>query len=119
MGKSSILLAFLLLALSLSHLAQTYLLSSLEDVDFDRIREDQLQSSKSGGVVYPTGSLSCELTGNGYHRDLIMRVEVQEVPLDSRIILVNNVTSDIYVDIDQVMYNCGNKCFEAKKSGYT
>lgn len=94
-----------LLNVVLLHLTEAFtshILSSLVDVDFDRIQEDQLQSSKNGGVVYPTARMDLELTGSGYHRDLTTLVQVQGVAPDSRILLVENITSDMYMDIDQV-----------------
>jgi len=84
------------------HFVKSYTLSSLEDVDFNRIRQDQLQSSTSGGIVYPNATMDLELPGNGYHRDLTARIRIQGVPPDSRILLVTSITRDIYVDIDQV-----------------
>ena len=95
----------LLWTVSLLHLTGaivSHILSSLEDVNFERIQEDQFQSSRNGGVAYPNATLARELFGSGYHRDLTTRVQVEGVAPDSRILLVENITRDIYMDIDQV-----------------
>ena len=44
------------------------------------------------------------MTGTGYHRELVTNIEVEGVRVfpDNRVLLIENVTPDIYVDIDQV-----------------
>ena len=97
---------FLISAIHLVKSFVSYTLPSLEDVDFDRIRQDQLQSSTNGGIVYPNATMDLQLSGSGYHRDLTARIRIHGgVPVDSRILLVTNITRDIYVDIDQVTIN--------------
>ena len=80
-------------------------LSSLADVDFQRIRMDQLHSSHAkSGVAYPFISLRRGLNGAGYHRKLVtsIKIEGNGTLSESRVLLVENITQDIYIDLDQV-----------------
>lgn len=77
----------------------TNTLSSLADLDFHRLRADQFHS-----VEMPAIALHRELTGAGYHRELVTKVTFQESVgfVNSRILLVENITRDMYIDLDQV-----------------
>ncbi len=77
------------------------ILSSLADLDFNRIGEDQIHSS-----MLSLASLDRGLSGAGYHRELVTSVRVQGgiIPANERVLLVENITQDIYIDLDQVSW---------------
>ena len=79
--------------------SSTSVLSSLADLDFHRLRANQFHS-----LEVPAISLQRELTGAGYHRELVTKVTLEESSefRNSRILLVENITRDVYIDLDQV-----------------
>ena len=94
-----------LLIVVILHLATSltsHVLPSLTDIDFQRVRADQLHTN-NGEVVFPSlASFSRDLVGNGFHRELVTTIQLVGIPLNSRVLLVENITGDIYMDIDQV-----------------
>lgn len=75
------------------------MLSSLADLDFHRLKANQFHS-----LEVPAISLQRELVGAGFHRELVTKVALEEASefRNSRILLVENVTRDMYIDLDQV-----------------
>ncbi len=74
-------------------------LSSLADLDFHRLRTNRFHSFE-----IPAISLLRRLTGAGYHRELVTKVTLEESGEfeNGRILFVENITRDMYIDLDQV-----------------
>jgi hypothetical protein len=100
------------------------ILSSLSDLDFSRIRADHT-SEQDTSSSHPRLSLTRQLLGAGYHRELRINIKIQNLGgyTDSKVLLVENITRDMYVDLDQVRLlnhtyspihfqarECGNNC---------
>lgn len=102
-GMSSLeLCAWLWAHLFLVTSSTANILPALSDLDFNRIKADQAHSHAAG--TSPLVSLERLLVGGGYHRELvttIRRVGVGEYH-DDRVLIVENVTRDMYIDLDQV-----------------
>jgi hypothetical protein len=103
------------------------ILSSLSELDFSRIRAGHT-SEHDTSSSHPTLSLTRQLLGAGYHRELRVNIKIQNLGgySDSKVLLVENITHDMYVDLDQVQLHnhtyspihfkkfqareCGNNC---------
>ena len=84
--------------------ASSNILPSLSDLDFARIRGDHHAHSHARDTA-PRVSVERWLEGAGYHRELVTTVTVTEVVggyRDDRVLLVENVTRNMYLDLDQV-----------------
>lgn len=80
-------------------------LPSLSDLDFHRIKAERPESHAA--ETCPEVVVKRGLEGAGYHRQLltsVRRVGVGEYR-DDRVLLVENITQDIYIDLDQVCQN--------------
>lgn len=84
-------------------------LPSLEDVDFERVRTDHAlhAAANNSEDEFPTVTLHRQLSGEGYHRTLHTSVELKEESADgsfdsSVLLLVENITRDMYIDLDEV-----------------
>ena len=81
-------------------------LSSLSDLDFHRIRASHAQHSSerdSSSSFPPTLSLTRQLLGAGYHRELRVNIKFQDSRgYSDKVLLVENITRDMYIDLDQV-----------------
>ena len=65
--------------------------------------------------MFPSASLKRDLVGSGYHRELVTSVELGGTALNSRVLLVENITRDIYMDIDQVLMPHGTTVMDARR----
>lgn len=81
------------------------ILSSLSDLDFHRIRSDQAQHSSEQDAP-PTLALTRQLLGAGFHRDLRVNIKIENLEgySDNKVLLVENITRDMYIDLDQVCH---------------
>lgn len=93
------------------------ILSSLADLDFHRIRADHLHSSAAAATDSPVVSIRRGLIGGGYHRELLTNIKMEEVAevegfrdrRNRRILVLENITRDMYMDLDQVRLYCPTK----------
>ena len=107
----------LFLALSCTS-SSSNVFKSLSDLDFHRIRADhflatadqhqqqQQQQQQQGGSASSSSitlsSLTRQLLGEGYHRELRTNIVVQGTFFDTKILVAENITRDMYMDLDQV-----------------
>lgn len=97
-----ILLGALLLGTSST---SSNILSSLSDLDFYRIRSDQRTHHHASEQDTPTLILTRQLLGAGYHRELRVNIKIEHLggySDNNKILLVENITRDMYIDLDQV-----------------
>lgn len=87
------------------------ILSSLSDLDFHRIRSDQAQLSSEQDAP-PTLTLTRQLLGAGFHRELRVNIKIENLEgySDNKVLLVENITRDMYIDLDQV--SCRMSCMD-------
>lgn len=78
-------------------------LSTLADLDFHRIVSDHTHHTSDSTTV-PRLSLKRELIGAGYHREVSVEIKMEGLgnSFGGRIVLVENITRDLYIDLDQV-----------------
>ena len=78
-------------------------LSTLADMDFHRIVSDHAHHTSDSSSV-PRLSLRRELIGAGYHREISVEIKMEGLGnnFGGRIVLVENITRDLYIDLDQV-----------------
>lgn len=100
-----VLIGWLVVLLDKASPSTSNILSSLSDLDFHRIREGHAQhsSERDDSSFLPTLSLTRQLLGAGYHRELRVNIKLQgSKGYSDKVLLVENITCDMYIDLDQV-----------------
>lgn len=94
-----VLCAWLGVLLGTASPSTSNILSSLSELDFHRIRADHASSS-----IPPTLSLTRQMIGAGYHRELRVNIKIRDLGgySNNKVLLIENITRDMYMDLDQV-----------------